>query len=389
MARMRAAVLALALLDVHGFLALRGVNATGPPSWLEGEWGRFGAGGEQSAFLGAAGAEVEWSPSRFLTLHASGTARHDPLGERAGLLEGYADVHVERGLDELRLRAGQFFLPTSRENKDPLWQSPYTTQFSALNSWIGEEVRPVGVDVQYRHVTGFGHAVTAGATAFRGNDASGTLLAWRGWSMGDRLTTYGETLPLTRQHTNFFPAQRNGTQPFGSDLDGRTGWSARLRWSLPERANVQYAFVDNRADRALHDDQYAWATRFHLVSAEIGNPDRLIAAAEYMRGTTGMGFALAGNHFVDADFYAAYVLLSGKYGRHRLSGRYDVFATEERDFSLAEDNDESGRAWTFAWMFDLTQHARLAAEFTQFVGNRNVLPDPDARMVTLEGRYHF
>ena len=39
------------------------------------------------------------------------------------------------------------FLPTSRENVDPLWQSPYTLTLSSLNTWIGEEVRLAGLDV--------------------------------------------------------------------------------------------------------------------------------------------------------------------------------------------------------------------------------------------------
>lgn len=383
------AVVLLALLDVNGFVALRGVNATGPPSWLEEDFGRLGAGGDGDVFVGVAGAEVDWSPSRFLTLRASGIARRDPLGTRAGIVEAYADVRVERGLNEVRLRAGHFFLPTSRENRDALWQSPYSVAFSAVNSWIGEEVRPLGLDLQYRHVNAAGHALTAGATAFRGNDTMGTLLAWRGWAIGDRLSTYGETLPLPpiASLEQFFVLQRDGTQPFGADLDGRTGWSARVRWSLPERANVQYAYVDNAGDRELYGDEYAWATRFHLVSAELGDPNRAIVAAEYLQGTTGMGGRFRA--FVDADVYAAYLLVSAKYRRHRLTGRYEIFGSEEADFTPAERNEENGRAWTFAWLFDLTPSTRLAAEFTQFVGHRAETRELDARTVTVEARYQF
>jgi hypothetical protein len=385
---MYAAVVVLALLDLNGSVALRGVNATGPVSWLDGGWGRLEAGGDRDELLADAHLGVDWSSEHF-GARVSGTAGRDAGGGYGGLVEAYVEARREFNLDELQLRAGQFFLPTSRENKDELWQSPYALSFSALNSWIGEEVRPLGVDLQYRHVTAAGHAVTAAATAFRGNDTMGTLLAWRGWSSGNRLAAFGEVLPLPPLESldRFFPLQRDdGTQPFGRDLDGRTGYSARLRWSLPERANVQYAFVDNQGDRLLHRGEYAWATRFHLLSAEAGNPDRLTVAAEYMQGRTGMGHGAA---FVDADFYATYLLLSQKLGRSRFSARYELFGTEERDFSPAEVNDESGRAWTLTWLYDLREHVRLGAEFTQFSGSRPGTPDPDARNVRVEARYRF
>lgn len=365
-------VVVLALLDVNGFVSARGINATGP-------------GSDRNDLFATAQLGADWTPNQHFDLHVSGIGRHDALGTSAGLVEAYVDARAEFGLDEVQLRAGQFFLPTSRENKEALWTSPYTIHFSALNSWIGEEVRPVGVDLQYRHITSRGHAITTGATAFQGNDSMGALLAWRGWSIGNHLSTYNEVLPLPP--VPFFPAQRSdGTKPFGSDLDGRTGYAARVRYSVPSRANVLYTYVDNRGDRELHRGEYAWATRFHLIGAEIGNPDRVVVASEYMRGKTGMGVPPI---FVDANFYAAYVLVSGKSGRNRLTARYEMFNTEERDFSIAEVNEENGRAWTLAWFVDATPSLRLGGEFTQLVGDRVNKPDPDARSVTIEARYRL
>jgi hypothetical protein len=386
---MHAALVVLALLDLHGSVALRGVNATGPASWLAGGWGRLEAGGKHDSLFGTAHLGADWQPSRHFDVHVSGTAGRDASGNFAGPVEAYFDVRGELGLDEVQLRAGQFFLPTSRENREELWSSPYTIHFSALNSWIGEEVRPIGADLQYRHITSRGHAITTAATAFRGNDSMGALLGWRGWSVGNHLSTYGEVLPLPPLATlpQFFPRQRtDGTKPFGEDLDGLTGYSARVRYSVPSRAMMQYTLVDNRGDRELHRGEYAWATRFHLLSGEIGNADTLIAAAEYMRGKTGMGSAPA---FVDADFFAMYVLLSAKRERNRWTARYDAFNTEERDFSLAEWNGESGRSWTLAWLFEWSEHVRFGAEFVQLSGARRGTPDPDARNVTLEAKYKF
>jgi len=384
-------------LDLTGYVAARGVNATGPASWLEGGFGRLEAGGDRDVFTAVAHVGVDWHPTTWLDLHASAAARSDAGGDGAGLVEAFADVHREFAFDELRVRAGYFFLPTSKENKDDNWASPYTISFSALNTWIGQEVRPVGVDLQYRHTTGAGHTVTGGTTAFRGNDTMGTILGWRGWSVGDRLSTYGEVLPLPplgslADSGPFFRQRDDGTQPFGDDLDGRTGYSARVRYGVPQRGNVQYTYLDNGGDRELYGAEYSWHTRFHLIGAELGDPDTLIAAAEHMSGDTYMGVF---DPFVAADFSATYLLVSAKRGRNRATVRYELFSTHDLDGTAAENNDESGRSWTLTWMFDVHAHVRAALEFTQVTGNRPAAqqygyePSTTGHSVTLEGRYRF
>jgi hypothetical protein len=128
---------------------------------------------------------------------------------------------------------------------------------------------------------------------------------------------------------------------------------------------------------------------------EIGNPDALVLAAEYMRGKTYMG-PLRFPNFVEAGFETAYLLLSAKRGRHRATARYELFSTREEDETpLGEDNDESGRSWTLAWMMEVTPSIRGALEFTQISGNRDAAqqygfdPSTTARTVTAELRYRF
>ena len=155
---------------------------------------------------------------------------------------------------------------------------------------------------------------------------------------------------------------------------------------MPQRGNVQYTYVDNQGDRGLYRGEYAWATDFHILGGEIGSPDSLIVAAEYMRGSTGMGFAPA---FVQGDFYAGYALISDKRGRNRWTARYDVFGVDEKDFSLGGNNDEAGRSWTLAWLFDVTSAIRAGAEFTQVTGKNFAGQGTNGRSVTLEARYTF
>ena len=368
--------------DFQAYVAARAVNASGPESWLDGGIGRLESGGNRDEFDAVAQLGFDWTPSRHFDLHVSGVGRR----EDPGLIEFYADGRLFFGLDELQLRAGQFFLPTSRENKDALWASPYTITFSALNTWIAEEVRPLGVDLEWRHTLRRGDILTLAATGFRGNDSMGALLGWRGWTAGNRLSVWGEVLQLPALNAHFSDQREDGTKPFGPDLDGNTGYSARVRYSVPQRGNVQYAYVDNRADRRLHRGEYAWATDFHLLSGEIGSTDTVIVAAEVMRGSTGMGFAPA---FVQGDFYAAYALVSGKRGRSRWTARYDLFGVDERDFSAGGPNDETGRSWTFAWLYDITPAIRAAGEFTQITGTNFAGQGTNGRTVTLEARYSF
>jgi hypothetical protein len=373
--------------DLQGYVAARDVNATGPDTWLRGDIGRMEQGAKRTDLSGVAQFGFTWTPSKFFDVHASGLTRREDTNS-SGLVEAYADARAIFGGNELQLRAGQFFLPSSRENKGELWTSPYTINFSALNTWIAQEVRPVGVDLEWRHTFGNGHALTAAATGFRGNDSMGALLGWRGWTIGNRLSTYNEVLPLPplASFQTFFKDQRDdGTQPFGQDLDGTAGVSARVRYSIPQVANVQYLYLDNRADRMLYDGEYAWATDFHLLSAEFGNADTLILAAEYMRGSTGMGLPPG---FVQADFHAAYVLLSERAGRTRWTGRYDLFGTDEKDFSPAEGNEERGHSWTVTWMYELATSLRFATEFTSVTGDRGGVKF-DGHSYAIELRYTF
>lgn len=377
--------------DLQGFVAARGVNATGPESWRDGGFGRLDAGGDEARFLGAAQIGFDWTATKWLDVHVSGAGYDDVFG----LVEAFADLHGSFGANDLRLRAGQFFLPTSREHRGELWTTPYTISSSALNSWIGEEVRPIGAELQWQRLLSHG-VVTVAATAFQGNDTMGTLLAWRGWSVGSRLSTYDEVLPLPPIGSldRYFVLQKDGTTPFRDDLDGRTGVAGRLRYTRPERWNVQYAYLDNNGDRRLYGDEYSWDTKFHLLGLEIGDPNDLVFAAEYMRGETHMG-VITRPARVDADFHAGYALLSEKRGRNRWTARYDIFGTDEKDFTPAESNDESGRSWTLAWLFDVTQRIRAGAEFTQVTGDRPAAEQygfarsTNGRAWTVEVRYVF
>lgn len=367
-------------LDVRGVAAGRGIAVESREAWIDGGFGRLTEGESETGFVGFARAEahlgVEWAPAGPWLLRLHGTARTEPGaagGWRAGLTEAFVQYRPElRPALALRFRAGLQFPPTSRENVDPLWQSPYTLTLSALNTWIGEELRPIGLDAALVAGETGGSRVELAGMAFGGADTAGALLAWRGWSMGTRLSVAGETLPLPRLPTlapggAFGEQLEAGTRPI-DELDGRVGWHARARWSREGRGLLQAAWTDTRGDRGLHDGQYSWATRFASLAAEV-ELGRLRLVAEATSGETGMGLA-SGPH-VDLRFRAGYALASWSSAGEtvRVSARYDRFRNDDRD-AVAEPNQESGWALTLAAFGAPRPWLRVGVEYLELRSDR-------------------
>ena len=369
--------------NIRGFATARGLAANGPTSWVDNGYGKL----ENSSAVADVG--IDWTPSKHFLIHAHGLASDS----NAGLVAAHAQGSFERGPHDVQMRAGMFFLPTSRENRGDLWTSPYTLSFSAWNSWIGQEFRPIGADLQYRYTTASFNSVTVGGTVFRGNDTMGSLLAWRGWSVGNRLSVLNEVVPLPPLPSlpRFIPAQRrDGTTPFTHDLDGRNGYAARVRFGAGDRGMLQLTHVDNGGDNLLYGNEYAWETWFDVLAAEIGNPETTVFAIEAANGRTSMGriTPTQPRRYANVGFAAGYALLSHKRDANRFSARLDVFRNTDRDRSPGEDNAEDGLAWTLAWLRDLGPHLRAGIEFTQVTADRSDAPeDPDARSVMVELRY--
>lgn len=375
-------------LRFHGFVTARGVSVKAPPSWVEGGVGRFDVGARgpddrRTVHAETAQLGVDWSPTSWLLLHADGLARREPSGSRgesAGLLQAYVDFWNDRW----RLRAGTFWLPTSRENTEPLWTSKYTMTYSALNTWIGQEVRPIGVDLQYTP----NFYVTIGGTAFRGNDTMGTVLSDRGWTSGSRLTVYNERLPRPP-----LPFVEGTTRPIGRDLDDENGYAARVRLQLPERAMLQLTRIDNRAPLVpeLRGEE-PWLTKFNILAIEAGSTSPSTVTAEWARGWTAVGFP--GGSF-RMDFETAYVLLSHKRDNDRWTARVERFSTRDHADVADDPSRENGRALTFAWFRNLRPSLRLGLEYVLVDGDRPGValagfdPRVDGTTFSVELRYAF
>lgn len=301
---------------------------------------------------------LDWRPVAGFGTHVHLLARNEgdeSRRGRVGVVEAYVEKNLNVRSDRVRILAGAFFLPTSRENIDSLWETPYTLTSSALNSWLGEEFRPIGVDASYRRRIAAVGTFTGGATVFGGNDTFGEILISRGWALHDRWTLLGEHLR----------ARPNRYTSVSAETDHRLGWSARGKWNNDNGA-VQLTRIDNRSDAVRHGELFNWATRFNLVGADYtwGN---WTVAGEGGWGTTAI--VTARGRF-SSEIGAGYLLLSRRVNKFRVSVRADEYQTR--------DDRESALTAALLW----EAHPRLRA------GIEGITAEGEKRMA-VELRYRY
>jgi len=283
---------------------------------------------------------VDWRPFAGFGTHLHLLARNEGDESRrshVGVVEAYAEKNLSVRTGNVRILAGAFFLPTSRENVDSLWETPYTLTPSALNTWLGEELRPIGADVSYRHRLLRG-TITGGATAFAGNDTFGELLIGRGWALDDRWSLLGEHLESRPAHYTSVSAEN----------DHRIGWSARAKWN-DDAGAIQFTRIDNRSDALRYGELFGWATRFNIVGGDYAWRD-WTAAAEAGWGSTAI--VTARGRF-SSDIGAAYVLVS------RLVDKKFRVTLRADEYEVANDRQH---AWTAAVLWEALPHLRAGIE---------------------------
>jgi hypothetical protein len=296
---------------------------------------------------------VDWTPSPhwLAHLHLLGRTETDDGTRRGkiGVVEAFFEGNFRPRGDRVRIRGGAFFLPTSRENVDALWESPYTITSSALNSWLGEELRPIGIDATWFH-RGF----MGGATLFRGNDTLGALPAVRGWTLDDHWTLLGEWLPVAPDFTSV-----------SAEIDGRVGWSARVGWS-GATLSAQLTHLDNRNDGLPHGQLFGWGTYFDVASVELTRGDWTFIA-EHGWGPT---FLVVEGIRYTTKIDAGYALASHRWSKGRATVRFDRFRVD----------DLRTNAWTVAWLWTPPGRLRPGIELASAGG--------DTRAI-IEVRYAF
>lgn len=356
-------------LSAFALLDLQAAYSDATTSWLEGGLNKTRYNeAEKGLHLGLAGLDLTYRASTQWIL--KGTVLADDAFDDLRVTEAFAQFRpIPRSAWKGQWRAGLFYPALSLENRGPLWTSPYTLSASAINSWIGEELRTLGLETAWTRQGRFaGSALdfTVFGSLYWGNDPAGSLLSWRGWALHDLQAGTGTKVPLPEltvfNYNGTFSAQRPYSQPI-KEVDDRPGFYTGLRWRHRQGSQLGYAYYDNRADPSqIRDGQYAWHTRFHLLSLEGRLPGQLTLLAQYLIGDTLMANP-QGEPKVVNDFWASYLMLSHRVDRWRSSIRLDRFRVKDLDTTADDNNWEDGRALTVALSYRITREWKAAIEY--------------------------
>ena len=347
------------------------VDVSGHTSWTEGFVGKLRYDDNNDGLMiSRAFAEYQYQVTDTFKAHAAVEAYDDDIGSTIDFTEAYLEWRpVPRSENRYRLKVGAFYPRISFENTEPGWGSPYTMSFSTINTWVAEELRTIGAELSVsRRPAMFGGNHTFGlqGAVFVGNDPAGSLLAWKGWSVHDRQSRFGDKLPLPPlpqiQPGMMFEAQDPFVAPF-REIDDRAGYYLNGEWQVGQLLRIRAMHYDNRADPTILDDgQYAWTTKFEHIGAHLALPNNWELLFQWMIGSTVMGPVIDGAHAVDTEFDAKYLMLSKAYDRHRLSARYDRFEVTQNDDTDEDNNLDDGHAWTIAYIYDHSDTMSFAAE---------------------------
>lgn len=367
---------------------VRVVAADGETSWTNGGFGKLRYGGDDpnrpsdltfNPEFGEAG--LVWQPHLGWALSGTVVAQAQQGDGRleGGLSEAYLDFRpLSGGPVRISARAGLMWPPISLEHSGPEWVVSDTITPSAIGSWIGEEVKVVGVEVTGKTSIG-NHELAVTLAGFDYNDTAGALLTFRGWALHDRkaLAFHRQPLPPLADFIEY--VQPRYTHPL-LDLDGglakRPGYYAKLAWTAPVPLRVEVVHYDNNGNpEAFNPDlEWGWRTKFETLGivANLGGGREL--RAQGLTGRTRMGFEIAGRHWIDMRFRSAYGMATQRLSNGSLTARLDLFSTRNHGSGVDREDNEDG------WAITLDAKRDLGSNFTALVEYLHVESDREARI---------
>ena len=353
--------------QVKGLIQLSAINADSQLSYQQGGVGLYRYDNDNDGLLLSQGlVEFRYDLTSNWSAHGVMNAYQDP-DPTIGFSQAYLRYQpLTNSRYKWHLRVGGFYPLMSLENPDIGWISPYNYTNSAINSWVGEELKTFGLEAtlklpgrSYRSP----HSFTFVGATFKGNDPAGTLLSWRGWAMHDRQTLFNEAIrfaPIASLSTPQLQFQANQDLPF-TEVDGRFGYYAGVHWDYLKQSQFRFYYYDNNGDPAVLNQstgQYAWDTSFSSAAwlYKLTSNTRIIA--QLMSGKTAMGKYRG----IDNRFYSHFIMLSHKMAKHRLSFRYDYFEVTDIDNWVFDPNASQGEGITATWRYQLTSQWQLGVE---------------------------
>ena len=273
---------------------------------------------------------------------------------------------------QLRLKAGTFLPPFSLENRAIGWTSPYTLSSSALNAWIGEELRINGAELRLVFERADWQYNLASASYFA-NDTAGTVLALRGWAIHDRELGLFDRMRMPRaqlalfKQAGIFASHLAYYEP-RHEIDRRPGFYAGGSVRDPQAHKFEFYYYNNAGDpeainRSGGGLEWAWRTRFWVAGFETPLPGDVLFVTQALLGDTAIGRRRGPRRGMDMDYFSGYGLLTRSFGTVQASVRGEYFEMRDRDgLRGAYDNSESGYGVTVAASRQVAARLRLLLE---------------------------
>jgi hypothetical protein len=362
-------------LQFHGYLDLRlQTSDTRQISWDDGGLGkaRYGANDDTVLQFGAAALAARWQLTPELIAVAD-LQINPQTSPEFGVLDAYLRYRpVSTTPWRWSVRVGAFFPPISLENDSIGWTSRWTLSPSAINSWVGEELRTFGAEFRLEHRSAYG-TIEFGIAGFKHNDPAGEILASRGWTVGDLTSPFNARLrePDVFASVAYSPAPLY-YYPF-AEIDGRIGWQADVDWHLPGGGRLSLLRYDNRADPesfAVQDGRqvFAWDTRFWSLGAELPL-GKLVLLSQLMDGVT--TFEPVHGLYLDTKLHAGYLLAGWDGGAWSPALRLDMFNLRQLPDWLPAPLSEHGNAWTAALNWRPRPWLRVTGEWLRISSSRD------------------
>lgn len=356
--------------SVHGFADARLVAAADETSWVEGGLGKARYGdGSDGARIGAAAVVADWQIAPAWLAVAD--LRYQPnLGSAIALTEAYVRLRpVSTSRWRWSIKAGEFFAPISLENEGIAWTSLWTLTPSAIDSWVGDELRTFGGEVRLEQ-RGEGGSIEGALALIGANDPAGEIIAARGWSLDDFVSGAGSRLrepDVYAQLIGVAPPRRY--DPF-LEIDHDVGAYAELTARSNQYGRATLLHYDNLADPHEyhsfdHGDQlFAWRTKFTSLGGQ-AQAANWTFIAQAMAGST----EIAPPGFRSVTYFSAGYLLAGlDLGAWRPALRIEAFTTRTDPASALA---EHGNAVTLALNWKPLDWLRLTAEALRVDSSRD------------------
>lgn len=358
--------------DVAGYLDFRAAIPADETSWLDGGLGKTRFGGDDGVWSGGAALTTAFQVTPALLVTA--TMQYQPELERPfDLLEGYVRYRpVSITPWRWSAKVGAFFPPISLEHDGVGWSTTRTLTPSAVNTWVGEELRIFGAELHVEHRGRHG-TLDARAAVFFKNDPAGELLASRGWAMGDIAPGVDGSL---RQPDVHAPVARAPVpmrfRPF-VEMDDKPGYYAALGWQPSSQRRITALYYDNHAEldesvRYAGRTLRAWRTYFWSLGAEQRFGEWALLG-QAMHGST--IFEPVRGRIRDTEFNAGYLMLAREHGTWQPALRLDLFQSRQQPPSPGPRLEEHGNAITLALNWRPRERLRVTGELLRIDSDRD------------------